>query len=85
MVPLTFPGRNCGSLEGHLRQRPDETQNGGTYGVLNSRVDRRAWVFWEPNRLCCWVSGGDHDDIFSLIKYLLTLIKIDYILFTTVY
>ena len=28
---------------------------------------------------------GDHDDTFSLIKYLLTLIKIDYTLFTIVY
>ena len=29
--------------------------------------------------------GGDHDDMSSSIKYLLTLIKIDYILFTTVF
>ena len=30
-------------------------------------------------------NGGDYDDISSSIKHLLTLIKIDYILFTIVY
>ena len=29
--------------------------------------------------------GDDHDDISSLIEYLLTLIEINYILFTIVY